>query len=59
MRLLRLLIRGVLAMRDVVTSVVEVVGGVLIVAGVVAFSVPAGLVAAGVLCIAFSVAAAR
>lgn len=46
-------------MRDVVTSVVEVVGGVLIVAGVVAFSVPAGLVAAGVLCIAFSVAAAR
>lgn len=46
-------------MREIVTTIAEVVGGSLIVAGIACVSIPAALVAAGIGCILFSWSVSR
>lgn len=41
-------------MSDILTTVAEVVGGVLVVAGVAMLSIPAAVITAGLLCICAS-----
>lgn len=51
---LRFLIRGVSLMRDLLTTVCELVGCALVVAGVALISVPLSLIVAGALTIGIS-----
>ena len=50
----RLLIRGVSLLRDLLTTVVELIGCALIVAGVAMVSVPVSVIVAGVLLVTVS-----
>lgn len=50
----RLLTRGVSLLRDVVTTVVELVGCALVVAGVAMLSVPVSVIVAGALMVTVS-----
>jgi uncharacterized membrane-anchored protein YitT (DUF2179 family) len=51
---LRSLILGALLMNNIFTTVVEIVGAALVVAGVAMLSVPAAVITAGLLCICAS-----
>jgi len=55
----RLLIRGVILLRDVLTTVVELLGCVLVVVGVGFLSVPVALIVAGLLMVGLSWLGAR
>lgn len=55
----RLLIRGVSPMRDVLTTVVELLGCVLVVLGVGFLSVPVALIVAGLMMVGLSWLGAR
>ena len=55
----RLLIRGVSLLRDVLTTVVELFGCALVVAGVAMVSVPVALIVAGLMIVGLSWLGAR
>jgi len=55
----RLLIRGVILLRDVLTTVVELLGCALVVVGVGFLSVPVALIVAGLLMVGLSWLGAR